>query len=249
MAKGHALLVGLTRVDVRAHGGWNGENGCWGCELDVENMARVLRPLGYRTRTLKTAEATHDAILAGLAQLAVDAESGDAVVFYFSGHGGQQVDTSGDELDGKDETLVAFDRDVIDDEIFVALKAFREGVRVVMISDSCNSGTNYRGLADQPTPTPFRPVGDDKALGCMLIHAGGCRDGKTSAGYVIGGAFTQALCNVWAGGAFLGTMKMLHEQVVARVKASGHTQDVTYHEYDGVSEAFRAQQALAIEGS
>jgi hypothetical protein len=69
MAKGHALLVGLRRVDPQAYGGWSGENGCYGCELDVDNVARILTPLNYTIQTLKTEQATTGEIIASLGKL------------------------------------------------------------------------------------------------------------------------------------------------------------------------------------
>ena len=45
--KGKALLVGLKSVDPGSYGGWDGVNGCWGCELDVDNIEGVLAPLNY----------------------------------------------------------------------------------------------------------------------------------------------------------------------------------------------------------
>lgn len=110
----------------------------------MDNVERILNRLGYQIKILKTAEATRDNILSSLYRAAENAAADDIFVFYYSGHGGQQPDIDGDELDGKDETLVAYDREVIDDKIHEALIKFRFGVRVVMISDSCNSGTNYR---------------------------------------------------------------------------------------------------------
>ena len=56
--RARALLVGLKRVDPNAYGGWTGESGCWGCELDVDNIDNILRPLGYEIETLKTEAAT-----------------------------------------------------------------------------------------------------------------------------------------------------------------------------------------------
>jgi len=37
------------------------------------------------------------------------ASAGDVLFFHFSGHGGQQVDTHGDEEDGMDETICPVD--------------------------------------------------------------------------------------------------------------------------------------------
>lgn len=249
MPKAHALLVGLKSVDPNAYNGWDGTGGCWGCELDVDNMERILKPYGYQTRTLKTVEATRDGILSALYRAADLMVENDIYVFYYSGHGGQQPDVNGDELDGKDETLVAYDREVIDDKIHQALTRFKHGVRVVMISDSCNSGSNYKGMmtVEANENSIFRPVAkrsrDDIEVDAQLIHLGGCRDGFTSAGYQGGGAFTMALCEAWGNGAFNGTFKELHQKICELIRSSQKPQ---YSEYGPVSDDFRSQRAFAV---
>ena len=62
----------------------------------------------------------------------------------YAGHGGQVPDTTGDEVDGFDETWCLFDGQLIDDELFTLWTRFRPGVRILMISDSCHSGTAVR---------------------------------------------------------------------------------------------------------
>jgi hypothetical protein len=249
MARASALLVGLKRVDPTAYNGWDGTGGCWGCELDVDNMQRILTPLGYGITTLKTEQATHDAILASLYRAAETTVSGDIFVFYYSGHGGQQPDYNHDEPDGRDETLVAYDREVIDDKIHGALTRFSEGVRLVMISDSCNSGTNYRTIRtiDNRRGTIFRPIAearvDEVPIQAQLIHLGGCRDGHTSAGYYGGGAFTMALCEAWGNGAFEGSFSELHARICELITASQQPQ---YSEYGPVSDYFHNQRAFAV---
>jgi hypothetical protein len=250
MAQGHAVLVGLKGVDPATYGGWNGTAGCWGCELDVDNVERILSGLGYQTRTLKTAEATRDRILSALYRAADNLTAGDIFVFYYSGHGGQQPDVNGDETDGRDETLVAYDREVIDDKIHEALGRFASGVRVVMISDSCNSGSNYRGRMTVPMNEQaiFRPVArkarETVGMKAQLIHLGGCRDGFTSAGYQHGGAFTIALCEAWQDGAFAGNFKELHAKLCTVISSSQQPQ---YNEYGPVSEEFRNQRAFDVQ--
>jgi len=250
MARASALLVGLKSVDPQAYGNWDGTAGCWGCELDVDNMQRILTPLGYRIATLKTAEATHDAILASLYRAAETTVPGDIFVFYYSGHGGQQPDYDDEnEQDGMDETLVAFDREVVDDKIHRALLRFKEGVRLVMISDSCNSGSNYREIRNiaRERGTAFRPIAAERAervpIKAQLIHLGGCRDGHTSAGYYGGGAFTMTLCEVWDNGSFEGSFKELHAGICDSINAAQRPQ---YNEYGPVGENFRNQQAFAV---
>ena len=249
MTKAHALLVGLKSVDPNAYNGWDGTGGCWGCELDVDNMERILIPLGYQIKALKTAEATRDRILASLYRAAELLIPNDIFVFYYSGHGGQQPDTNNDELDGKDETLVAYDREVIDDKIHQALIRFSPGVRIVMISDSCNSGSNYRGAMtiNVNEDSIFRPLAarsrDEVDIEAQLIHLGGCRDGFTSAGYQGGGAFTMALCEAWQNGTFKGTFKELHQKICELIRSSQKPQ---YNEYGPVSDSFRSQIAFAV---
>lgn len=250
MAKAQALLVGLKSVDPDAYNNWDGTAGCWGCELDVDNMDILLQPLGYQTKTLKTAEATRDNILASLYRASETLVDGDIFVFYYSGHGGQQPDANGDEVDGKDETLVAYDREVIDDKIHYALSRFEEGVRLVMISDSCNSGTNYKSIKTISVNenTIFRPfsqksVSRSTEMKAELIHFGGCRDGFGSSGYQNGGAFTMALCEAWQNGAFSGTFKELHTKLCAVITSSQKPQ---YNEYGNMTEIFKNQRAFEV---
>lgn len=249
MAKALALLVGLKSVDPTCYNGWDGTAGCWGCELDVDNIERILSPLGYEIKTLKTAEATRDGILASLYRASENTAEGDIFVFYYSGHGGQQPDLNGDEVDGKDETLVAYDREVIDDKVHEALTRFKSGVRAVMISDSCNSGTNYRGRMTVPVNNEaiFMPVarGSNERvnINAQLIHLGGCRDGFSSEGYQGGGAFTMALCRAWQNGTFTGTFEELHEKIRELITTSQKPQ---YNEYGQVTDAFREQRAFAV---
>jgi len=239
MAKGLGLLVGLKQVDAEQYGGWDGKNGCWGCELDVDNVERILEPLGYETTILKTSEATHDNVLEALRSAARSLEAGDMFVFYYSGHGGQQPDENTEELDGQDETLVAYDRQIIDDELNEVWLSMESGVRIVMISDSCNSGTNYRLVRDFSAPSAFIPVLDEgvqSEMKAQLIHFGGCRDGSPSAGYLGGGAFTMALCDAWEDGAFKGSYRELLEEAASKVSSEQKPQ---YSEYGPVSDELR----------
>lgn len=156
-----AILVGLKQVDPNAYGGWNGTNGCAGCEKDVDALTRIVESIGYSVTTLKTAQATRSAIIGALESAANQLKSGDTLVFFFSGHGGQQPDVAGgDESDGRDETLVAYDGELVDDQLNGAWLKFKAGVRIFMLSDSCNSGTNYRGLRSIrfDDATPIRPL-------------------------------------------------------------------------------------------
>ncbi|MCK6592386.1 MAG: caspase family protein [Polyangiaceae bacterium] len=245
--RGYAVLAGLSRVDAAAYGGWTGENGCWGCELDVDNMMKIMAPLGFTAATLKTEKATAENILKALRAAAKMVKPGDIFVFYYSGHGGTAVDANGDEIDKQDETLIAYDRPLLDDELAEVWNEFEPGVRIFMASDSCHSGTNFRALGGQPVRAPALISSKSmREMRAQLIHMGGCRDDGTSAGYTGGGAFTMALCDIWHDGAFKGNYSDLLKKVAARVR---ETQIPQYNEYGPVSGDFRGQKPFTIQAS
>ena len=87
--------------------------------------------------------ATREQILANLDQMVSSAQPGDNLVFFFSGHGTQTLDTSGaPETDGMDEAIVTSDgQRITDDELNSYLEQLPAGCRFTLISDSCHSGT------------------------------------------------------------------------------------------------------------
>ncbi|XP_041015884.1 metacaspase-3-like isoform X1 [Juglans microcarpa x Juglans regia] len=74
------------------------------------------------------------------------AESGDSLVFFFSGHGLRQPDFKNDELDGFDETICPVDfieqGMIVDNDInSTIVRPLKEGVTLHAIVDACHSGT------------------------------------------------------------------------------------------------------------
>lgn len=140
--KGLSLHLGLNLVDPAHYGGWSGELAA--CEFDAEDMAAIARDRGLAPTVLPTKKATRAAVLKALDGAARALQAGDLFFLSFSGHGGQVPDASGDEADKQDETWCLYDAQLIDDELYLALSRFAAGVRVLVISDSCHSGTVTR---------------------------------------------------------------------------------------------------------
>ena len=249
MAQGLALLAGLKSVDPAAYGGWDGVSGGKGCELDVDTMVKIISGVGgYEFNILKSQQATASAILTDIESAAATLKSGDLFVFYFSGHGGQKPDTDGDKTGGMDDTLVAYDREIISDELANLWLEFAPNVRIVMLSDSCNSGTNYK-LEVMQTIQKAKPINfDGKVPGmqAQLIHYGACRDGQASAGYMQGSAFTLALCDVWKNGSFSGTYPQLYEAIKARLLSAGEPQEPQFNFYGNVQPAFLNSRPFSL---
>lgn len=142
-----SLHIGVNRVDPARYGGWNGA--LTGCENDARTMTAIAAAEGFTTRQLFTAQATTANVLGAIRDVAAQLGTGDLFLLTYAGHGGQVPDTGSDEeSDRQDETWVLFDRQLLDDEINLALADFRPGVHVVTVSDSCHSGTVTRSLQD-----------------------------------------------------------------------------------------------------
>ncbi len=142
MPRGISLHIGLNAVDPEHYQGWPGT--LTACEADAHDMNSIASAAGFSTRLLLTSEATSDTLLDAFKSAAAELGGGDTFLLTYSGHGGQIPDTSGDEEDGQDETWVLYDRQVLDDELNAAYRAFAAGVRVAVLSDSCHSGTVTR---------------------------------------------------------------------------------------------------------
>jgi len=149
MATGHSLHLGLNAVDPSHYDGWSGPLG--GCENDANDMAAIARSQGYAsTKVLLTQQATAGAFLNEMLALAEKVRPGDILFLSYSGHGGQVPDLDGDEQDdGLDETWCLYDRMLIDDELFKLFSRFAPDVRILMLSDSCHSGSVAKNITER----------------------------------------------------------------------------------------------------
>ena len=148
-----SLHIGLNAVSPAHYGGWSGDLAA--CEADADDMQAIARSKGMKPTVLLTAQATRAAVLAALRKAAKALKKGDFFLLTFSGHGGQVADVTGEEIDRKDETWCLWDSQLIDDELYLELSRFAAGVRILVFSDSCHSGTVTRDAV----PTPAQPGG------------------------------------------------------------------------------------------
>lgn len=119
-----------------------------GCVNDANDWATLLTSLGFSVKKLLDKQATRSNILAELGVLVAQARKGDSIIIQYSGHGTYIPDEDGDEADQTDECLCPHDlrtKGVItDDQLYELFNKKATGVRLVMISDSCHSGTVTR---------------------------------------------------------------------------------------------------------
>lgn len=155
--KAMSLHIGLNAVSPTEYEGWSGELNA--CEFDARDMAAIAKSRGMESTLLLTANGTRAKALAAIRAAAKKLTRGDLFFLTYSGHGGQVPDVSGDEPDKKDETWCLYDGQLIDDELYLELGRFKAGVRILVLSDSCHSGSVARAL-----PPPPALAGRSKAM-------------------------------------------------------------------------------------
>jgi metacaspase-1 len=164
MPRGISIHIGLNVIDNK-HYGSSGE--LPNCDKDAAAMKKLALTEGYNVHPLLlNKKATSTNVLTALSVAADSLQPGDILLLTYSGHGSFFPDLNDDEDDKYDETWVLYDRMLIDDELYYAWSKFRAGVRILLISDSCHSGTvakplllncNYRQL-DVPHQSSLKEI-------------------------------------------------------------------------------------------
>jgi hypothetical protein len=250
MAKGVSIHIGLNAVDPihyrDAQGGpWHGE--LLACENDARAMAGLAECEGFDvTPPLLTSNATSAAVIAGLERAVSALATGDILFLTYSGHGGQVLNTNPDDdpdEDALDETWCLFDRQLLDDELFAVFSGFRQGVRILVFSDSCHSGTVTRRdpVQSAALPAAKQPPGSVLAatearnadvygrlqrdipskrladLKASVVLLSGCQDHQFSRDGTEHGAFTGALLAAWQEASARRSMRALQKAVGSRI--------------------------------
>lgn len=171
-----------------------------GCLNDQENVIAHLPE--FQVRKFSDSEVTKDRFLDECYEAIVNADEGTTIVIHYSGHGTQVNDYNSDEEDGYDEALYLYNGSLIDDRINEILQAIPEGVTVLVLLDSCFSGSATRN------PVRARFVQTEskrllkrrkKALSTDIkwIVISGCDEDQTSADAIIDGRWNGAF-TFWA---------------------------------------------------
>lgn len=138
-----------------------------GCVNDANDWAAELGARGFAVTTMFDKQATGKAMREAIAAVIGKAKKGDSVVIQYSGHGSYVPDEDGDEPDGTDECLCPWDigakGPLTDDELFDLYDAKVKGVKLVVISDSCHSGSVAK-FAPIVTPATVRGANPPRRL-------------------------------------------------------------------------------------
>ncbi|KAI8814099.1 peptidase C14 [Cladochytrium replicatum] len=124
-----------------------------GCINDAKNAKAFIAKHGYEdTMTLTDDQENPEMrptaanIIKGMVWLVADAKPGDAFFLHYSGHGAYVKDSTGDEVDGSDETICPVDFKeagmIADDDMHaILLLNLPEGCSFFSVFDCCHSGS------------------------------------------------------------------------------------------------------------
>jgi hypothetical protein len=185
-----------------------------GCENDAKKLRTISEKNGYKISALLTEQATRKNFISKMEDLATELQAGDKLLITYSGHGSQIESEIGDpnpEPDGYDETWCMFDGQLVDDELNALYGKFRKGVRIIVVSDSCHSGTISRELSVIPRAR-YLPANLLKRTSCSKSKAlikenreivasvktlAACQDNQLSFEENGEGIFTRTLFKTW----------------------------------------------------
>lgn len=142
-----ALLVGINEYPRES-------DRLAGCVNDVFTMSAVLQECGFAPEEIRTClddRATASGILSRLDWLLDDAQPGDQLVFYYSGHGARVPEYGEfEEPDRLTETLVPWDFDwtpetsISDEQIYGLYSQLPYEAQLMLLFDCCHAGSMHR---------------------------------------------------------------------------------------------------------
>lgn len=132
-------------------------SGCVNDLIDWSDIFVKSKNLGSLT-TLTNSKATRAAIIKETQTMLAKLNAGDWGIVAFSGHGSWVIDLDEDEQDGRDEVIVPYDYKnyILDDEIHLILQDRVKGSYVLLLTDSCFSGTVARMILPANMRVPIR---------------------------------------------------------------------------------------------
>jgi hypothetical protein len=240
MTKGFSLHIGINNINPNHYAGSAGR--LKGSENDALEMQSIAKSNGFEDKVLLTKDAIKENIKFFTTDASKKLDAGDFYFISYSGHGGLLPNLNDDpEPSGYDQTWCLYDAQIVDDELKNLWTLFAPGVRILVVTDSCFSGTMlkfygkpsnqskilpsavlqetylrnksfYNGILTQPN------VPDDKVRASVLLLSS-CREDQESHDADAGSfnsKFTEQLLKVWSKGSFIGNYQNFTVEISKR---------------------------------
>ena len=240
MSKGFSLHIGVGRINPTHYAGTSGRLD--GSEYDANSMLAVAEGNGFESKRLLTTDVTRERVIHTIADAASKLNAGDIFFLSYSGHGGLLPNLNNDqEPTGYDQTWCLFDAMLLDDELKILWRNFRPGVRILVVSDSCYSGTMLRfgkseTVAKYIPPSVMKatylshkqfydsllsqPNVPDSQVKASILLLSSCEDTQECLDGPYNSVFTEQLMNVWDGASFNGNYQDFANEIANRTPLS-----------------------------
>lgn len=248
VAKAYSLHIGVNMVDTTSPDydeDW--DSIVKTSETDAKAMLKIAKSLNYtESIILLTEEATRVNFFNVISNFAKKLQSSDLLLISFSGHRGQVTNIHNDAPSGFNETWCFYDGNLLDDELTEELKLFKEGVKILIISDSCHSGGMLSGISSKSNDNIENKIMESKIdkeknelsnrdkedIDLMFGSTGIIEIPSVLASVQLisstqsyeysregkeHGIFTQALLKVWEDGNFEGNYKDFYHAIVSEM--------------------------------
>lgn len=178
-----ALLVGINYKNTKYE--------LNGCINDVNSISQYLRSKNISNDNILSLtddteiKPTKENIVEMFKKLLKDANSGDNLVFYYSGHGSYIVNTSDNkDTEPYDDVLVTIDfKYIVDDDLNEYIhKYLKPNVNLFVLIDCCHSGTMLDLRYNYPLKIDDNVHIDESSKDTLsnVYYISGCKDEQTS---------------------------------------------------------------------
>lgn len=158
-AKGYSFHIALNKLDPKHYYKKYPElKGCWN---DAEEMQKLAIKNGFERPTFKyDKDAKFDDFTKTLNAFSDKiVKPGDFFFLTFSGHGSNlKRNIYINDSEKSDQTFCLYDRQILDDIIYEHLCRFKEGVRILILNDSCQNRTLAKLIDDEDVPSNYDPT-------------------------------------------------------------------------------------------
>jgi hypothetical protein len=192
-----ALLIGINYT------GTNNE--LYGCINDTSSINSLISNYNFQKISILTdntvKKPNRNNILAEFQNLLINSQSGDVLLFFYSGHGSYILDKNNNEKTGYDQSIVPCDlNEIVDDELKKIIQTnLKKDVTLIALFDCCHSGSvldlkyHYMDSLDKNNFT--ENINESETNGNVIMISG-CSDVQTSSDATINnknqGAMTWA---------------------------------------------------------
>ena len=192
-----ALLIGINYFGT--------DNELYGCINDTNSIKSLISSYNFQKISILTdnneKKPTRNNILEEFKNLLINSQSGDVLLFFYSGHGSYILDKNNNEKTGKDQLIVPCDlNEILDDELKNIIQLnLKKDVTLIALFDCCHSGSildlKYQYM-DSLENNKFTENINETETNGNVIMISGCSDIQTSADATINnknqGAMTWA---------------------------------------------------------